>query len=279
MGQAVLAQFEADHGIAEDQLEKMTYIPLDGEGAIDGRVDKLFKQYLSRPDWIADMRRADAIFFAAHSQGCIVTSHIIARLISQGHIRTKNNADAVARCEWAFGPIILPAHAKATAYTGDTGLGVMQPQKVAFLAMCGVHHGPFYSSTTSAVVQPYLWFESTAAKELFEFQDTSSAVSEEYHRSLSAILESEVKCVFLASLDDQMVSSGSSTQFVAVKSRVCCLIRVGFSPPLFCTGPHLLFPIHFRFSPTPHPTPLRRCQHPRVYRFPNKPFGSLLNDA
>ncbi len=40
MGQAILNQFEADHGIAEDQLEKLTYIPLDGEGTVDTRVDR-----------------------------------------------------------------------------------------------------------------------------------------------------------------------------------------------------------------------------------------------
>lgn len=40
MGQAILNQFEADHGIAEEQLEKLTYIPLDGEGTVDTRVNR-----------------------------------------------------------------------------------------------------------------------------------------------------------------------------------------------------------------------------------------------
>lgn len=66
MGQAVLAQFEADHGVAEESLAKVTYIPLDGEGTVNDRVDRLFKLYLSRPEWVADMRRADAVFVAAH---------------------------------------------------------------------------------------------------------------------------------------------------------------------------------------------------------------------
>lgn len=85
MGQAVLAQFEADFGVGQEAPEKVTYIPLDGEGTVDVRVEKsvrvvflrewcssaplvfrLFKAYLSRPDWIRDVRRADAVFVAAH---------------------------------------------------------------------------------------------------------------------------------------------------------------------------------------------------------------------
>jgi hypothetical protein len=105
---------------------------------------RLFKAYLSNPAWINDLRRADAIFFAAHSQGCIVTTHLISRLIAQGHIRTELNGEAVRRCEWAFGPIgVVPPEEprKGLRRTGsgneDRGNG---RQKVAMLAMCGVSH-------------------------------------------------------------------------------------------------------------------------------------------
>lgn len=209
MGQAILNQFEADHGIAEDQLEKLTYIPLDGEGTVDTRVDRLFKQYLSKPEWIADMRRADAVFFAAHSQGCIVTAHLMCRLIMQGHLRTPDNHESVARCEWAFGPIVLPDHARGA---GKINRPVAGSQKLLLLAMCGVHQGPFASMATSAVLQPYLhWFESPAAKELFEFQDTTTTLSCEYQRSMSLLLDHGVKVLLLASLDDQMVPIYSAT--------------------------------------------------------------------
>jgi hypothetical protein len=57
----------------------------------------LYKSYLSNPAWINDLRRADAVFFAAHSQGCIVTTHLLSRLIAQGHLKTPLNAEAVAR--------------------------------------------------------------------------------------------------------------------------------------------------------------------------------------
>jgi len=165
----------------------------------------LYKSYLSNPAWINDLRRADAVFFAAHSQGCIVTTHLISRLIAQGHIRTAHNADAVASCEWAFGPIgVIPeTRRRSQPIPGGSEGG---HQKVAMLAMCGVHLGPLYSISTSSVIQPYLqWFENAAARELFEFQDTTSAVSVAYQKSLSMILENEVKIVLLASYNDQVV--------------------------------------------------------------------------
>ena len=74
------------------------------------------------------------------------------------------------------------------------------------LAMCGVHLGPSYSISTSTVIQPYLqWFENAAARELFEFQDTASAVSAAYQRAMAMVLENSVRVVLLASLNDQVV--------------------------------------------------------------------------
>ncbi|WVQ84854.1 hypothetical protein IAT38_007011 [Cryptococcus sp. DSM 104549] len=207
MGQAV-KQFFQEKGVDDIRL---TLMPLEGEGTIDSRVDRLYKAYLSNPAWINDLRRADAIFFAAHSQGCIVTTHLISRMIAQGHIRTAHNAEAVSRCEWAFGPIaVVPPEEPrrggrrhfSTHISGSEG----GRQKVAMLAMCGVHLGPLYSISTSSVIQPYLqWFENAAARELFEFQDTGSAVSQAYQRALSMVLENEVRVVLLASLNDQVV--------------------------------------------------------------------------
>jgi hypothetical protein len=71
----------------------------------------------------------------------------------QGHIRTTDNQESVARCEWAFGPIWLPEHARNAGKSPVKS--VEQPQKILFLAMCGVHQGPFASMATSAVLQPY----------------------------------------------------------------------------------------------------------------------------
>ncbi|ORY34567.1 hypothetical protein BCR39DRAFT_513405 [Naematelia encephala] len=204
MGQAV-RKFFADKGMNEADL-RLTLMPLEGEGTIDGRVDRLYKAYLSNPAWINDVRRADAVFFAAHSQGCIVTTHLVSRMIAQGHLRTPLNAEAVSRCEWAFGPIgVVPDEPRrrkqAVPLTGSEG----GYQKVAMLAMCGVHLGPLHSISTT-VIQPYLqWFENAAARELFEFQDTNSAVSMDYQKALSMCLENEVRVILIAGLNDQVV--------------------------------------------------------------------------
>jgi len=73
--------------------------------------------------------------------------------------------------------------------------------------MCGVHLGPFSSINTSSVLGPYLqWFENAAARELFEFQDSGSAVGEEYQKALAMVLDNGVRVVLLASLNDQVVS-------------------------------------------------------------------------
>lgn len=167
---------------------------------------RLYKAYLSNPAWINDLRRADAVFFAAHSQGCIVTTHLISRMIAQGHIRTPLNTEAVFRCEWAFGPIgVVPDSPKKRGARATGAEGGYQ--KVAMLAMCGVHLGPLHYISNSTVIHPYLqWFENAAARELFEFQDSTSAVSLEYQKALSMVLENEVKVVLLASLNDQVVS-------------------------------------------------------------------------
>ncbi|WWC95600.1 hypothetical protein V866_002465 [Kwoniella sp. B9012] len=200
MGQAV-QQFFEEKGVDDIRL---TLMPLEGEGTIE-----LYKAYLSNPAWINEVRRADAIFFAAHSQGCIVTTHLISRMIAQGHIRTPLNGEAVSRCEWAFGPIgVVPPDEPRRGRRSHSHIQGSDGghQKVAMLAMCGVHLGPLYSISTSTVIQPYLqWFENAAARELFEFQDSSSAVSVAYQKALSMVLENEVRVVLLASLNDQVV--------------------------------------------------------------------------
>lgn len=199
---------------------------------------RLYKAYLANPAWINDLRRADAIFFAAHSQGCIVTTHLISRMIAQGHIRTPLNREAVGRCEWAFGPVGLmppePKRVRVSTSKSGTGAGSAASsaspdtstsyiddnediyripgheggyQKVSLLAMCGVHLGPLYSISTSSVIQPYLqWFENAAARELFEFQDSESTVAREYEKSLGMCLDNEVRVCLLASMNDQVVS-------------------------------------------------------------------------
>jgi hypothetical protein len=140
----------------------------------DLSVSRLFKVYLSKPEWVADVQRADAIFVATHvsisivlaisassllhiivqSQGCIVAAHLLARIIKNGHIHT---SQSVKRTK--------PGEQKSD----DDAKGIetdpsRKMARVALLSMCGVHLGPFYNSSTSTVITPYLWFEHPSAR-------------------------------------------------------------------------------------------------------------------
>lgn len=66
--------------------EDITVIPLEGEGKVDERVDKLATSLTSRSDWLAALAEADAIFLTTHSQGSIVLTQLLARLIDQGKV-------------------------------------------------------------------------------------------------------------------------------------------------------------------------------------------------
>ncbi|KAG8761762.1 hypothetical protein FRC11_013246, partial [Ceratobasidium sp. 423] len=93
---------------------------------------------------------------------------------------------------------------RATEQSGV--LPPVAPHRVCCLAMCGIHMGPLYSLNSSSFAQPYLqWFESQAARELFEFQNTESEVSRNYVAALSIALDHGTKFVYIASLNDQVV--------------------------------------------------------------------------
>ncbi|KAG8888786.1 hypothetical protein FRB98_006798 [Tulasnella sp. 332] len=156
-------------------VEKVTMIHLEGEGTIARRVAKLYQDLLDHPQWVADVHQADMIFIATHSQGSIVSTQLLASLIADGHIRTEHNREQVIK----------------TART------------------CG-------SKIPSHRTEPYInYFETAAAKELFEFQDTASEVSQKYVKSLGVALDNGVKFVYIASLDDQVVPIYSGTFMTA----------------------------------------------------------------
>jgi hypothetical protein len=99
--------------------------------------------------------RADAIFIATHSQGCPVSTLLLDKLIQEGHI---SNATNIPVSPLVPGVIESP-------------LPRTKAQRVCLLGMCGVHHGPLRWLHNSNVVNPYItYFESPAARELFDFQ-------------------------------------------------------------------------------------------------------------
>ncbi|KAE9410289.1 hypothetical protein BT96DRAFT_912514 [Gymnopus androsaceus JB14] len=178
MMEQALEEFQSAHGV---KFDKITKIPLEGEGTINGRVEKLYTSLLSNESWMDDLHNADVIFVATHSQGSIVSTHLLDRLIRDRHIRTTKNA--------ASEPI------------SDLGVNY-----VCCLALCGIHLGPLRYLSSSSLLQPYIqYLESSAAKELFTFQNSESDVSKAYVQALQNVLYNETKMVYVASLNDQVV--------------------------------------------------------------------------
>ncbi|KAI9435431.1 hypothetical protein H4582DRAFT_1969343 [Lactarius indigo] len=185
-----LEAFQEQHKV---HFEKVTQIPLEGEGTINKRVEKLYTNLLANHDWINDLHAADAILVATHSQGSIVSTHLLDRLIHDKHIKTSRTSDLLASASAALAP-------------GGTRPVAPSAQRVCCLALCGIHLGPLRYLSSSSLVLPYIqYFESAAAKELFEFQTTTSEVSKSYVKALRNVVDHGVKMVYIASLNDQVV--------------------------------------------------------------------------
>ncbi len=190
MTEQALHAFEAEHGV---ELEKITKIPLEGDGTIERRVGKyvfsfglarstrgntpsrslthdsiprLYTNLLANTEWIADLHAADAIIVATHSQGSIVSTHLLDRLIRDGHIVTRKNIDAVRgdalkNIAMAVGEGGVVGGVGAGA-AGADGAATREVQRVCCLALCGIHLGPLRYLSSSTLVGPYLQVSSPA---------------------------------------------------------------------------------------------------------------------
>lgn len=90
MAAEAIRKYTADHGYT-CEIEK---IALEGEGRISERVDLLWKLLLN---WMEEIRKADFILVACHSQGVPVSIMLVAKLISFGCV----NASRVGVCAMA----------------------------------------------------------------------------------------------------------------------------------------------------------------------------------
>ncbi|KAL1855452.1 hypothetical protein Plec18170_004172 [Paecilomyces lecythidis] len=90
MAAKAIRQWTENHGYSCD-VQK---IALEGEGRIAERVDLLWKLLLN---WIEDIRKADFVLVACHSQGVPVATILVSKLISFGCL----NAQRVGICAMA----------------------------------------------------------------------------------------------------------------------------------------------------------------------------------
>jgi hypothetical protein len=153
-----LESFQEQHKV---RLERVTQIPLEGEGTISKRVEKcvhhligssfferlncfrLYTNLTANSEWMDDLHAADAILVATHSQGSIVSTHLLDRLIREKHIKTSRTSDLLASASAALAP-------------GGTSSAAPSAQRVCCMALCGIHLGPLRYLSSSSLLQPYI---------------------------------------------------------------------------------------------------------------------------
>ncbi|KIM37712.1 hypothetical protein M413DRAFT_448237 [Hebeloma cylindrosporum] len=223
MTEQALLEFEDAHGV---KFDKITKVPLEGDGTIERRVERLYTNLKANPEWMSDLHDADAIIVSTHSQGSIVSTHLLDRLIRDGYIVTlrsdqegevssgeDQNSERLGMTmpvPLGVGAGVFPSSISFSCGgeedTTTTKKKKRKVQRVCCLALCGIHLGPLRYLSSSTLVGPYLqYFESTAARELFEFQNTESAVSKAYVAALRNVLDHGTKILYVASLNDQVV--------------------------------------------------------------------------
>lgn len=78
-------------------------IALEGDGQVDDRVSKLYSQLVGRTEWVEALKKADVVFLATHSQGSVVSTHLLAKMVEEGLV-TGANTHMLAMCGIAQGP-------------------------------------------------------------------------------------------------------------------------------------------------------------------------------
>lgn len=141
-------------------------IALEREGKIFDRVE-FFTEILQK--WENELNNADFIFVASHSQGCVVSIILLARLIKLGILKD-------------------PMH-----------------KRIGILGMAGVNNGPFYGVDKSFFMKAYSAIEHESMNELFELNKFDSQQSLAYKDSIQTIINVNVKICLIASINDQLV--------------------------------------------------------------------------
>ncbi len=108
----------------------------------------MYNYLLGNEEWLENLHAADVVFVASHSQGAIVATHLIDRLIEDGHILTTRSVDTLAKT------------AASIAAGGAAAVPTTQAQKVCLLSLCGIHLGPLRYLKTSSLLQPYFQVSS-----------------------------------------------------------------------------------------------------------------------
>lgn len=158
-----------DNGLIDDSESNhlsIQKIALEKEGKIFDRV-KFFTEILVK--WRKELNEADFIYIASHSQGCVVSIILMARLIKLGIL---------------VNPI---------------------KKRIGILGMAGINNGPFYGVDKSFFMKAYSAIEHESMMELFELTKFDSQQSLVYKESVQIIVNANVKLCFIGSINDQLV--------------------------------------------------------------------------
>ena len=106
---------------------------------------------MANDGWMSDPHEADAIIVSTHSQGSIVSTHLLNRLIQDNHITTARNHDSTISFE--TGAETFPS---TIGMPETISRGKSKVQRVCCMRLCGIHLGPLRYLSTVTLVQPYI---------------------------------------------------------------------------------------------------------------------------
>jgi hypothetical protein len=119
--------------------------------------ERLYANLNANPEWISDLHSADAVIVATHSQGCIVSTHLLDRLIRDGHIVTaRNEHEHEHEHDERVGSAAAMKEVVVVVPSSDSVRETRKVQRVCCLALCGIHLGPLRYLGSSTLVGPYL---------------------------------------------------------------------------------------------------------------------------
>jgi len=113
---------------------------------------RVYQHLLSSEEWVNDIHAADVIFISAHSQGSIVSTHLVDLLIRDGHIIT--SASTTEKTEQQTGN--ATAETSDGAWVSASESGTKGRQRICCLSLCGIHLGPLRYLKLSSFIQPYI---------------------------------------------------------------------------------------------------------------------------
>ena len=165
-----LESFEEEYGV---KFAKVTKIALEGDGPVSRKVEqcvcsiplaidrissfsttpRVYQHLLSSEEWVDDIHSADVIFVSAHSQGSIVSTHLVDLLIRDGHIITSSTENVGKQVHK------VTTDASDGSWVSDSN--TQGRQRICCLNLCGIHLGPLRYMKSNSFIQPYIQVGTT----------------------------------------------------------------------------------------------------------------------